>query len=472
MNLDHHRFHNQQLIEFMRWEMQPLRELTPGIPCTTNFMGTYGGNDYSSIAEHVDLVADDQYPGYDAADPELAKHAAAVSFKDDLYRAMKPDRPWMLMESSPDVQNWRRPMRLKRPGLHRLEMLQALAHGAEGTCYFQVRKGLGGSEKYHGAVIDHAGHEHTRVFQSIVELSRDYAKLDVLLGTRVQAEVAFLYDWEARWGFELSSGPVNHDAAYDQVSQAHYRPFWARGVAVDVLSSERDFSSYRLLVTPQLFLLKPGVAERIREFVAAGGVWVATHYTAYCDEFNRSFLGGLPGAGLRGVLGLWNEEVDSLPESMRRRVTAVHPGEYDLPAELHAQAVCEIVHLEGARALAVYAEDFYAGHPALTVNGFGRGQVFYHAARLSDVGLDAFYGGLIRELGLERSIDAVLPAGVTAQRRVSERDEFVFLLNFTPNPAQIGLGAARYENVLEQRPEVGSVTLPALGVCVLQRRRS
>jgi beta-galactosidase len=469
LNLDFNRFQTHQLIEFMRWEMLPLRELTPEVLCTTNFMGTYGGNDYIAIADHVDIVADDQYPGYDAADPELPKHVAGVSFKNDLYRAMKPNTPWFLLECTPDVQTWRQPMRLKRPGIHRIEMVQAIAHGAEGTCYFQVRKGRGGAEKYHGAVIDHAGHENTRVFRSIVEVSQDHAKLEPVLGSRVEARVAFVYDWEARWGFELSSGPVSKHNAYDRVSHAHYRPFWQRGVAVDVLSSERDFAGYRLLVTPQLFLLKPGVAERIRKFVAGGGTWVATHYTAYCDENNRCFMGGLPGAGLRTVLGIWNEEVDSLHDHMRRKVSAVPGALPGFPAEVEAESVCEVVHLEGASALATYAEDFYAGHPALTRHAFEGGQAYYHAARLSDAALDAFYAGLIQQLALPRAIDAELPAGVTAQRRASAAEEFVFLLNFTPEAKRVDIGSARYQDLLTGKDQSAAVDLAGFGAAVLRR---
>jgi beta-galactosidase len=310
-SLDFRRFTNHALVDFMLWEMKPLRELTPGVPCTTNFMGTFGWNDYARIAEHVDLVADDQYPGYDGSSAALPDVAMTVSFKNDLYRCFKPDRPWMLMESTPDAQQWREPMRLKRPNLHRAEMLQALAHGAEGTCYFQWRKGRGGLEKLHGAVVDHAGHEHTRVFQHVAALGREYERLEPILGSVIENQVAFVYDWDVRWGYEYTSGADRRNNAYDRTCYAHYRPFWQSGVGVDVIGSERDFSGYKLLVTPQLWLLKPGVAERIRKFVEAGGTWVATQYTGYCDEHNRMLFGGLPGQGLGSVLGIWNEEYDA-----------------------------------------------------------------------------------------------------------------------------------------------------------------
>src|SRR4029079_14885593 len=98
-------------------------------------------------------------------------------------------------------------------------------------------------------------------------------------------------------------------------------------------------------------------------------------------------------------------EVDALPEGMQRRLERVDEDS-GLPAQLSAESVCEVVHLEGARALAVYAEDFYAGHAALTFHDVGRGSAYYHAARLSDAALHGFYDTLIRPLGLARALHA------------------------------------------------------------------
>jgi beta-galactosidase len=305
------------------------------------------------------------------------------------------------------------------------------------------------------------------VFREVAELGRDYEKLTPLLGSRTRAEVAFVYDWEARWGFELSSGPMSGQGEYERVSLAHYRPYWSRGVAVDVVDSERDWSGYRLLVTPQLFLLKPGVAERLRDFVAGGGTWVATHYTAYCDEHNRLFVGGLPGAGLGEVLGIWNEEVDALRDGMRlrlERAPAAGPG-----PETWAERVCEVVHLRGARALLSYAEDFYAGHPALSVNDFGRGRAYYHAARLSDPALDDFHAELIRDLGLERSLPGELPPGVSARCRRHADQEFLFLLNFNAEPVRIDVGPAPHHDLIEARDVSGPLELAAFGARILRR---
>jgi beta-galactosidase GanA len=82
---------------------------------------------------------------------------------------------------------------------------------------------------------------------------------------------------------------------------------------------------------------------------------------------------------------------------------------------------CELIHTETAEALAVYQNDFYAGRPALTVNGFGKGKAYYIAARTENSFLDDFYRELIGRHRLLRALECDLPLGVTAQRSVTRR---------------------------------------------------
>jgi len=467
--VDFRRFNTDQVIDFLRWEMAPLRELTPGVPCTTNFMGLFSGFDYARAAEHLDLVADDQYPAYDGTDPEAWRIAVGVSFKDDLYRAMKPDRPWMVMESCPEAPQWKQPMRAKRPNVHRAEMLQALAHGAEGTCYFQWRKGRGGCEKFHGAVVDHVGHEHTRTFQAVAELGRSYERLEVMLGSTVEAKVAIVYDWEAHWAFDRSEGPDKRNHAYDRVCREHYQPFWQAGISVDVIASTRDFSGYDLLITPQLWMLKPGVAARIRAFVEQGGTWVATLYTGYCDPANRCFLGGFPGDGLAEVLGIWNEEWDVLGDSVTRVARALPGNPLGLTGLLEAREALEVIHARGSTVIAEYAEDYYARMPAMTKNSFGKGRAIYLAARFDEPSLAAIYRAIIARVGLKRNLGVDLPVGVTAQRRVSADKEFLFLFNFTTVPQTLDLESRAFESLIDGRNVTGPLELAPFGTEVLAR---
>lgn len=480
MKLDFRRFVSELTTDFMKHELLAVRRFSQA-PATTNLMGLHQGINYDRMVADLDLVADDQYPGYSPFNPDLYGDAIRTGFKSDLYRCFKPDRPWMVIESCPDAVQWRRPTTLKRAELHQAEMLQALGHGAEGTCYFQWRKGRAGSEKLHGAVVDHVGHENTRVFSSVARLSEHYEKLSEVIGSAARGEVAIIYDWDVLWAFDSSEGPrSSHEGwavgprpvdAYQSICVEHYAPFARRGVTVDVIAASRDLGGYKVVIAPQLWMLAPGVAERLAEFVKGGGTLVTTYYSGFCDENNRCFLGGFPGGGLMDVLGIWNEETDWLPEGHRRRVMAREEGAaWGFRGEHTALELCALVHLEGATALAEYADDFYAGSPALTLNHFGEGRAFYHAARLDEAALDAFYGAIIERCDLKTALGACLPEGVLVQRRTGSESEYLFVQNFTSEARIVRLSGGAQVDLLSGESLSGSLKLEPWGSTVVRSK--
>ncbi|MBV8782378.1 MAG: beta-galactosidase [Phycisphaerae bacterium] len=441
--LDWLRFANHQLIDWYSFEANILRWIAPNIPITTNFMGTAFSLNYQAIGRVVDVVTDDQYPGFDTDDPNLAKSGTYISMKHDLYRCFKPERSFMLMESCPGAVQWRTPQKAKRPNVHRLEMLQAIAHGADGTCYFQFRSGRGSMEKLHGSVVEHWGTERqreTRRFKELRGLSDTYEKITSVLGTSVQPQVAMVYDWDSRWGQHHSCGvgvstphgQANQMHYYDEIAVEQYQNFWQRGIPVDVISNDRDLGRYKLVVLPMHWIMTPQFAAQIRAYVENGGIVVATWDTAMADESNRMLLGGWPGEGLGEVFGLWVEEVDRLAHGTPRAITGL-PGSGGDSASL--------MHLTGATAIATYSEDFYKGQPAVTVNSFGKGRAYFVGTRLDGTANSAFYGRVLSGLSIESIIDAELPPGVTAQIRGSGDEAFVFLLNFSNQPRTVSLGS-------------------------------
>jgi beta-galactosidase len=237
---------------------------------------------------------------------------------------------------------------------------------------------------------------------------------------------------------------------------------------VDIIHAGADFSSYQLLIAPMLYMLKPGVAERIRAFVAAGGTMVTTYCSGIVDENDLCFLGGWPGAGLREVLGIWDEETDTLPVDERNHIIITQGGELGLKGSFEARDYFALIHAESARVLATFAADFYAGRPALTVNDFGRGQAYYVASRNDEAFADAFLGALAQKLALRQALPGGLPEGVTAQVREDGNARFIFVMNFNPTPAAIALGQAHYQRLLDGSAVSGTLELPAYGVEILK----
>ena len=467
LNLDWKRFVTHQTTDFMKHEIAPLREVTPNVSVTTNMMGTYAGLDYWKMAPEMDVVSWDNYPTWHGREEDW-QLGSSVSFIHDIYRSLKGGKPFMLMESTPSITNWQEVCKLKRPNMHRLSSLQAIAHGADTVQYFQWRKSRGSFEKLHGAVVDHVGHESTRTFHDVAEVGEILEKLDAVIGTTIRPEVAVIYDWENEWAIGDLQGLSRKRRDYGGTCVAQHRPFWSRGVPIDVINMDSDFAGDKPLVAPMLYMLRRGVAERIEKFVKRGGVFVATYWTGIVNESDLCFLGGFPGP-LRKVLGIWSEEIDALYEGEKNVVVPVAKNGLGLTGRYHARELCDLIHAETAQVLAKYGADFYKGRPGLTVNTFGKGRAYYITSRNDDRFHQDFYGGLIKQLGLKRTLNTKLPKGVTAQMRTDGKQDFVFLLNFQPVTRKVNLGGEAFTDMTNGQNVKGSATLPAYGSLVLRR---
>ncbi len=104
-------------------------------------------------------------------------HRPGWALSHDLMRGLKDGQPFWLMEQTPSMTACRDVNPLKRPGVMRLWSWQAVAHGADAVLFFQMRASRGASEKYHGAVIGHAGRADTRVFREVAQLGAELERL-------------------------------------------------------------------------------------------------------------------------------------------------------------------------------------------------------------------------------------------------------------------------------------------------------
>jgi beta-galactosidase len=467
-NLDWRRFVSDQTLDFYKHEITPLKAANSDLPCTTNMMDLFFELDYRKFAEAVDVISWDAYPTWHEAASE-GNIASWFAFNHDLFRSLKK-KPFMLMESTPSQTNWQAVSKLKRPGMHRLSSLQAVAHGSDTVQYFQWRKSRGSSEKFHGAVVDHVGHEHTRVFRDVEELGHTLDGLVDLIGMPVPAKTAILFDWDNRWAVNDAQGPRNSGIHYEKTVMKHYRAFWEMGVPTDIVGSEDDFNGYKLLILPMAYLLSKETGDKIEQFVQKGGILVVTYWSGIVDENDLCHLGGFPGP-LRKTVGIWAEEIEGLYDHDRNALIPTDDNTLGLSGKYEIHEICERIHAETAEVLAVYEDDFYAGSPVLTVNQLGKGEAYYLAARVSDpIFYENFYGKLIDKAGVRKTINASLPTGVTAQVRSDGQLDYVFIMNFSGKEADLQLDAGIYEQAETGEVVDQEVRLPVNGILILRRK--
>lgn len=470
MRLDWLRFVTSQTVDFMRMEMAALRAGGATQAMTTNMMGTFPGIDYWRFAEAVDVIADDCYPNWQFNDADI-RTAANVGFIHDMHRAMKGGRPWMLMESCTDTVQWCPHPKRKRPGVYETEMLQAVAHGADTVMYFQWRKGLGGREKFHGAVVDHEGSPNTREFRQVQNLSKRLRSIAEVVGCGQMAEVAMIHDWEVRWAMETSDGVNRYregEVYLDPLRDFH-QAFWQQGISMDVIESTCPLSSYRLVVAPQLYLLKPGVADALKAYVEAGGTLLLTWRSGVVNASNLCFRGGFPGDGLRAFCGVWAEEVDVLYPGESQQLCTQADNGLGLKQVYTTQRIIESLHAEDAEVLATLSTDYYAGQPALTRRSRGEGEVYYLGAWMGQDFYADLVEGLRRRIGLRRTLDVSLPQGVSAQQRSDGIHDYVFVQNFTKVQQTVPLDDQDYTCLETKLPVATCLQLPPWGTRILRR---
>jgi len=444
--LDWHRFCSDALLELFQMERGILERISPGVPITTNFMRFFKPCDYWRWAGHLDFTADDPYP--DPGDPAGVIERAGSA---DLMRSLKSGAPWLVMEQAANAVNWRQRNVPKHPGQMRLGSYQSVARGADGIMYFQWRASKAGAEKFHSGMLPHAG-TATRTWREVAGVGAELARLDEVVGTRTSPEVALLFDWESWWALELPSKPSHDLQLLDQA--AHwYVPFWQRNVAVDFAHPEGDLSRYRLVVAPNLYLVTDAAAENLERFVAGGGTLALAFFSGIVDERDHIRLGGYP-APFRKLLGLVVPEFWPHAEGETHEVTL--DGER-YPCELWS----DWIELEGAEAVATFADGWLAERPAVARNG----SAWYVGTQLAPAGMDALVERLVREANVTPTIEA--PPGIEAVRREGDGRSVLFLLNHTPSAAEIALDGD-YVDLLTGDERSGALSLDAFDVAVLR----
>mgnify|MGYP002510238699 CR=1 FL=1 len=465
LTLDWRRFVSDQTIDFMEQEIDALRQAGAKQPVTTNLMYHFGGIDYFSLAQRVDVVSWDNYPTWHKKQEwETARDTA---FWHDVIRSLKR-KPFLMLESCPGATNWQGVSKLKRPGMVAAACLQSIAHGADAAMYFQMRKSRGGEEKFHGAVLDHYDGNDTRTFRDVCETGEMLELLGELAGTGTRGQAAVVYDWENRWALEGAKGPRNDGLHYEESVEKSYRALRRLGLNVDIVDQRGLLSDYPFVAAPMQYLFRPGFEEKVREYVKGGGCFVMTYWSGVVDENDRCFLGGTP-YGLTDVFGLRSEEIDALYDWEENTIHpakggAVQEALSGMRESYTCKYLCQLVKPSTARTLMVYGKDFYAGMPALLKNDFGRGSACYVCADMEQAFYDDFYRALAVKAGIIQNQREQIPEGVEVTVRSGREADYVFLQNFGPEAVQVKLpeGEVLFGNAQGNMNHLESIVLKAL----------
>jgi beta-galactosidase len=407
--LDFRRFSSDALLEILRMEKRIIRDAGAVQPITTNMIGAWPSCDYWGWADELDVIADDNY--VDPRDPAAFRGAA---FARDLMRSLKPGKPWLLMEQAPNAVNWRPNNAPKAPGQMAALSMQAVGRGADGVLFFQWRQAASGAEKFHSAMLPHAGTE-TRTYSEVEKLGAELAALTDLPAPGGEARVAVVLDWDSWWAIDQPDHPAQFD--YLAQVQGWHAAFHELNVQVDVARSAGPFDGYDLVVAPSLYLLRD--ADALVRFVRDGGRLLATAFTDVVDEHDRFLPGGFT-RRLGPALGVSVVDFDGIVagEAVVRWGDTVFGG----------VALAEVLRIGGADVLGTFDD----GAPAFTRHAFGAGEAYYLATMADTAGRSAIARHLVDRGGI-----APVMAGLPPRVEACARGDVITLINHNPHPVTV-----------------------------------
>jgi beta-galactosidase len=370
--------------------------------------------------------------------------------------------------------NWQPVNQAKSPGQLRRDSLTHLAHGADAICFFQWRQSLAGAEKFHSAMLPHAG-EHSTVFRSVARFGAELSSLAEVAGSRTaQARIGILFDWDSWWASELDSHPTEL-LRYKAEAMAWYTAALANGLQADIVPARSaptgaGLAGYDVVIAPMLYIVPQPLADALAEYARAGGHLVVGVFSGIADEDDHIHPGGYPGA-FRELLGVRAEEFGGLLAGQ----TVTLSG--DLPEGSTGSLLTHDVTVDDdVRVLARFDDGPFPGVPAVTSRAVSGGTASFVATVLDPAALAALVSRFAADAGIRSALPAAVHGRVQLAVRRSDTTEYLFYINHTATTVTVPLTDT--DGPLTALSSGGStltadaLTLPATGVAVLSRPRT
>lgn len=416
--LDFMRWAAESTGEYVAFQRDVIRSILPGAKITTNFWFCEHMPDLYGMYEGLDFAAYDNYP---STKPGEGSHA----FHLDFTRGLKRRNFWIMEQLSGLPGCWMNMGRAPLPGMIKGYALQAMARGADTVVHFRWRSAVGGAEMYWHGLIDHDNVPGRR-FLEFTDLCGAVEKLAPVDGTTVEAPVAILFGMDNEFAFK--SQLQAEGMYYFEQLQAWHEAFAALGVNVDVIDQNADLTGYRVVVAPNMYIRSERAVKSLHAFAEAGGTVLLTCRSGVKDGNNNCVMEPLPG-DYADMVGAHAVEYDSL---------ASDTAQVSMDGETWAATRwAEMLTLDTAEAVGVYADQYYAGSPAVTVNRWGDGRVYYVGTLLPE----AARGRLARRMLTETGAPFLpnLPKGVEVSVRAGGEKRFTFIFNNNPIPVEMEL---------------------------------
>ena len=453
LNLDFNRYASDSTVDYADFQRKLIHDIDEKALITTNNWLCENMPDFYDMFADLDFVSYDNYPTTRL--PQNQEELYSHAFHLDLMRGIKRQNFWIMEQLSGSVGSWMPMSPTLRPGMLGGYSLQAIAHGADAVIHFRWRTAVAGAEMYWHGILDHSNIPGRR-YEEFCELCKTVDGLQELEGSVIENKVALLYGSAQEYGFKLQ-----HQAEgmyYMEQLKSLHDAFSSIGIGVDIINETEELSGYDIVLAPTLLVTDETVTRHLYQFVEEGGTLLLTNRSGVKDSWNKCIMDTLPTvfAELAGVhvteydvIGNQTQKLKITDEEWAARFGKRKTVEAEMQSKQAAVADaetpttvctqwCDLLELDTAEALAVYGEQFYEGTPAVTLNTYKQGKVYYVGTVL---GRKA-YISLAKKIAQQSNMEYIddLPLGVEITKRRKGKDCWRFIFNNTMQIQEV-LGA-------------------------------
>lgn len=433
--LEWSRWSQMRVSDFLHWQAALVRECAgPRQFVTTDYGGMMKRDvNENTVASALDIVADNIYHG-------SQDHFDGVqqSIQGDFSRSLKHTN-YLVTETNAQSTDWTSAHQYPPyDGQLREDVYTHLANGADMVEYWHWASIAANQETYWKGILSH-DLEPNRVYAEMSKTAHELEKIGPhLVGLKIKNDVAILYSRDSANAIDFmpftSSGPqwsfAPATADYMSLVQQIHRSLYDLNVGSDfVFPDTQDFSQYKLLIVPALYIADDALLQRISDYVKNGGHVVMTFKSGFANENSAVRWVKAPGP-LREAAGFSYQEFSNLEHPL-----ALKGDPFHTEAENNVSYWAEFLMPEHAKAVAYYDHPFFGKWPAITENQFGTGTLLYEGTYLSQALQTAVLKSELGKIGLTGP-DQQVPAAVHVQHGVNKMGKRVHYY-FNYSAAQI-----------------------------------
>lgn len=412
LELEYRRFASDSWVQYQNMQIDIIKKYTDK-PVTHNMMGHFSDINYRELGKKLDYVSWDNYPDnqWGSSDYEY------VSMAHETMRGIK-DKDFVVMEEQAGPCGWDIVRHTPRPGQLRLWVYQAIAHGACGIVYFRFKTALFGMEQYWYGVLDHDGIPGRR-YNEIQKTGQELANIEKnIFNKRNNYDALIVKSYDNSWSHDIKRHVEGYN--YGNHIYSFYKALADLNINTTVGGID-DIDKYKIVCMPAYNVTERNEVEKTEEYVKAGGTVILTFRSGTRDEYNNMQPLTVPGVFAK-MAGIEVKEFDAPYSNIRVN------GIVDATARLW----CDIITPVTAKVLCTYADEYYKGKAAVTVNEYGKGKVYYVGCDLDDNAMKLF-------MEYVAQMDSVRPVKTVCGVEVVKREDIVFVLNHNSYTVDTGI---------------------------------